>query len=126
MIPIEDFLLAAEAVLGIDAERLARTARIELAESALAAPFASFEGHEFYVHPIQKAAVLASRIMRNHALPDGNKRVALVMMRNYLSDQGFRLEASATEIDRVFRAVAAREMPEDRFELWAFSRAQQM
>ena len=77
MIPTEDFLLAAEAVLGIDAERLAQMARIELAESALAAPFASFEGHEFYVHPVQKAAVLV-----------------------------------------VFRAVAARELPEDRFELW--------
>lgn len=45
---LTDFLLIAEAVLGVDAQELAYAARLDLAESALAAPAAAFEGHEFY------------------------------------------------------------------------------
>jgi death-on-curing protein len=114
----EDFLLAAEAVLGVEMHKLERATKISLAESALAAPFASFGGQDFYEHPIQRAAVLASRIMRSHPLPDGNKRVALILMDLYLEQEGFRLEAAASDIDRTLRAVAAREMAEDDFVTW--------
>ncbi len=72
---LADFLLVAEAVLGTDAGELAYTARLALAESALAAPSASFESHEFYPTFAEKAAVLCHHIIRNHPLPDGNKRV---------------------------------------------------
>jgi hypothetical protein len=41
-----DYLLIAEAVLEIPSERLARLERIGLAESALPAPAAEFEGTE--------------------------------------------------------------------------------
>lgn len=118
MIGIEDFLLAAEAVLGIDTDRIERVTKISLAESALAAPFASFGGQDFYEHPIQRAAVLASRIMRNHPLPDGNKRVALILMDLYLEQEGFQLETTAADIDGTLRAVAAREMAENDFVIW--------
>jgi death on curing protein len=118
VIGLEDLLLAAEAVLGLDAGKLERVTKISLAESALAAPFASFGGQDFYEHPIQRAAVLASRIMRNHPLPDGNKRVALILMDLYLEQEGFRLTASAADIDRTFRAVAAKEMAEDDLVIW--------
>ncbi len=118
MIGIEDFLLAAEAALGIDADRIERVTKISLAESALAAPFASFGGHDFYEHPIQRGAVLASRIMRNHPLPDGNKRVALILMDLYLEQEGFQLETTAADLDRTLRAVAAREMSENDFVIW--------
>jgi death on curing protein len=118
VVGLEDFLLAAEAVLGIDTDRLERATKISLAESALAAPFASFGGQDFYEHPLQRAAVLASRIMRNHPLPDGNKRVALILMDLYLEQEGFQLEAAAADLDRTFRGVAAREMTEDDFVIW--------
>lgn len=118
MIGLEDLLLAAEAVLGIDTVRLERVTKLSLAESALAAPFASFGGQDFYGHPIQRAAVLASRIMRNHPLPDGNKRVALILMDLYLEQEGFQLKATAADVDRTLRAVAAREMAEGDFVIW--------
>jgi death-on-curing protein len=105
---IEDLLLAAEGVLGIDAERLINVTQIPLAESALAAPFAGVADRQFYEHPVQQAAVLASRIIRNHPLPDGNKRVALILMELHLEEHGYRLTAEPQEIDRMFRAVAAR------------------
>ena len=83
MISIEHFLLVAEAVLGIDAERLKNVTKIGLAESALAAPFATYGGHDFYEHHVKRAAIVASRIVCNHPLPDGNKRVALLLMDLY-------------------------------------------
>jgi death on curing protein len=126
MLEIEAFLAAAEQVLGIDAHRLARVTKIELAESALAAPFASFGGHDFYGHPVQRAAILASRIIRNHPLPDGNKRVALLLMDLYLEEHGYRLTATPKEIDRMFRAVAARAQTEDYFVVWLGSRTERV
>lgn len=115
MIEIALFLQIAERVLDIDADRLKNVTKIGSAESALAAPFAGFGGHDFYNDPVQRAAILASRVMRNHPLPDGNKRVALILMDYYLEDQGLRCSATDREIDRVFRAVAASDMTEDYF-----------
>jgi death-on-curing protein len=77
---LADFLLIAEAVLGVDARELAYAARLNLAESALAAPSATLEGHEFYPTFPEKAAVLCSRLIRNHPLPDGNKRVGYLCL----------------------------------------------
>jgi death-on-curing protein len=123
MVGLADFLLAAEAVLGVDAERVARATRIPLAESALAAPFASFEGRDLYPDdPIARASILASRIMRNHPLPDGNRRVALVLMDLYLEDQGMRLNAKPADVDRTFRSVAAGRLSEADFASWLRSR----
>lgn len=122
MFEVEDFLMAAEAVLGIDAGRLARVTKIPLVESALAAPYASFGGHDFYEHPVQRAAILASRIMRDHPLPDGNKRVALILMDIYLKEHGYTLTATPQDIDRTFRLLAGSRMTEDYFTVWLNSR----
>jgi death on curing protein len=51
---------------------LAKGSRLDLADSALHAPSASFEGNEFYPDLIDKAAVLTSRLAWNHPLIDGN------------------------------------------------------
>jgi len=71
-------VLIAEAVLGIDAGRLLRVIDVASAESALAAPFAGSGDVELYPDVPVKAAILCSRLIRNHPLPDGNKRVAHV------------------------------------------------
>jgi len=124
VLEIEHFLAVAESVLGIDAERLARVTKIPLAESALAAPFAGVGDVQFYEHPVHRAAVLASRILRNHPLPDGNKRVALILMVLYLEENGLMLTASPQEVDSVLRAVASRKHTEDYFMVWLCSRTE--
>jgi death on curing protein len=124
MVGLGDFLLAAEAVLGIDAERIARATKIPLAESALAAPFVSFEGRDLYPDPIQRAAILASRIVRNHPLPDGNARVALLLMDIYLDEHGLRLRATADDVDRTFRALAGGRLSETDFVDWLRGRTE--
>ena len=77
---LADFLAISEIVLGQPAEDIAFVSRLELAESALHAPAASFGGVEFYPDLVTKAAVLCTRIVKNHPLPDGNKRVGFVGM----------------------------------------------
>ncbi|MEN8114755.1 MAG: Fic family protein [Actinomycetota bacterium] len=77
---LADFLAISELVLTQPAEDIARISRLELAESALHAPAASFGGVEFYPDLAVKAAVLCTRIVKNHPLPDGNKRVGFVCM----------------------------------------------
>lgn len=77
---LADFLAISELVLGQSAEDIAFVSRLELAESALHAPGASFGGVEFYPDLVVKAAILCTRIVKNHPLPDGNKRVGFVGM----------------------------------------------
>jgi death-on-curing protein len=74
-----DYLAAAAEILGVSEERLARLPRIRLAESALAAPFAGLGEEDAYPTLELKAAVLLERLVRNHPLPDGNKRAPFAM-----------------------------------------------
>lgn len=61
-----------QAFTGIPAKTLVKASRLELLDSALHAPQAGFGDEEFYPDLIDKAAVLAVRIARNHPLLDGN------------------------------------------------------
>jgi death-on-curing protein len=120
-----EFLLIAEAVLGTPAELLARTVLIPSAESALAAPFASFGGVDFYEDPVERAAICCSRIIRNHPFPDGNKRVGYECMREMLERGGVpwpRPTQDADEIAGTIERVAAREVSEREFVRWTKAR----
>ena len=57
---LADFLIIAEAVLGLSADLIAAQARFGLAESALHALAASFGGEDFYPDVPAKAAVLCA------------------------------------------------------------------
>ncbi len=123
---ISDFLLIAEAVLRVEAERLARTVRIPAAEAALAAPFASLDGVPFYSDPAERAAICCSRIIRGNPLPDGNKRVAYECMREMLERSGVgwpRPREDAEEIAAKVEGLAARRISEPDFVRWVKLRA---
>ena len=124
---LADLLLIAEAVLGESAERLARIVLIPGAESALAAPFARFDGVDFYDDPVERAAICCSRIIRNHPFPDGNKRVGYECMREMLERGGFpwpRPGADAEEIADTVEGLAARTISEREFVGWVRSRVE--
>ena len=107
---LADYLLIAEAVLEIPAERLARLERISLAESALLDPAAEFEGTEAYPDLVAKAAALCWHLVKNHPLPDGNKRAAFLALRVFLDRNGavwHRSPDDPAETDSVIRGVAA-------------------
>lgn len=119
---IADFLLIAEAVLGIEAERLARETRLPAAEAALAAPFAGVEGVPFYADAVERAAICCSRIIRYNPLPDGNKRVGYECMREMLERSGIawpRPREDAEEIALKIEGLAAGRISEPDFVRWA-------
>lgn len=124
---LADFLLIAEAVLDIPAEDLANVARIDLAESALHAPAAEFGGVEFYTDLPTKTAVLASRIIRNHPLPDGNKRVGYLCGLEFVARNGGIWtrppdDPEGDETVAIIEGVAAGEVDEDALRDWITDR----
>jgi death-on-curing protein len=68
-----------------------------LLESALARPQASAFGEAAYPDIHQKAAALLHSLARNHALVDGNKRIALAATIAFLGMNGIRLTLSNDE-----------------------------
>jgi death-on-curing protein len=114
---LADFLLIGEAALGVSAEDLARVAQLNLAASALDAPAAEFGGVEFYPEFPMKVAILCSHLIRNHPLPDGNKRVGFLCTVEFAERNGYVWEPPAgdepggEETVKVIERVAAGEMP---------------
>jgi len=116
---ISDFLLIAEAVLDIDPERLAHVADLGAADSALAAPFAGWGDADVYPDASIKAAVLCSRLIRNHPLPDGNKRVAYLAMRELLARNGYEwIRPEDAETARMVERLAPSDVSEEAFAAW--------
>jgi death on curing protein len=78
-----------------------------LLESALARPQATVHGADAYASLEQKAAALLHSLARNHALVDGNKRLALAATIAYLGLNGRRLTLSNDEAYTLVMDVAA-------------------
>lgn len=122
---LEDLLLIAEAVLGMRAEALVGAMRLSAAQSALDAPFAPAEGTaDRYPGLAAKAAVLCSRIVRNHPLPDGNKRVALIAMLELIERNGGEWSeppGGQEEVAATLERLASRELSEGEFAAWVLA-----
>ena len=111
-------LLIAEEVTGISAGTTTRISRIDLLESALNAPLAGFGEQEFYPEIFEKAAVLGSRIVRNHPLQDGNKRLSWSMIVIFMDLNGYELVSDEDDaVDTVLK-LAAGELTEALFAVW--------
>ncbi len=95
----EDLLHIAERVLGHDA----RARDIGLLESAVARPQASVGGRDAYPGIHEKAAALLLSLCGNHALVDGNKRLALAALIAFYGMNGYRLSMTN---DHAYELVA--------------------
>ena len=116
-------LIIGEAVTGIDATTLASVSRIELLDSALHAPQAGIGDEDFYPDFFMKAAVLCSRIARNHPLPDGNKRLAWTCLVVFCELNGFELAPDTADAVDTVVSVAAGQTSETELADWVRSRA---
>ena len=77
---------------------------VGLLESALARPRASAFGRDAYPDLHLKAAALFQSLARNHALVDGNKRLAWTACRTFLAINGQWISATENErFDLVIR-----------------------
>lgn len=125
-IDLADFLLIAEFHTGIAAQQLARMDRVvQLAESALAAPFAGYGDVELHPSFVEKAAIYASRVLRYHPLPDGNKRTAYDVMSEFIERNGYTFEhpdGGLMETAEMVERLAAQLVSEDEFCAWLAER----
>ncbi|MDN5892820.1 MAG: type II toxin-antitoxin system death-on-curing family toxin [Nocardioides sp.] len=78
-----------------------------LLQSALARPRASVFGSDAYLTLEEKAAALLHSLARNHALVDGNKRLALAATIAFLGVNGRRLTLTNDEAYHLVMEVAA-------------------
>lgn len=81
-----------------------------LLESALARPRATVFGDDAYSTVEAKAAALLHSLARNHALIDGNKRLALAAMIAFLGVNGRRLTFTNDEAYGFVMSVATGEL----------------
>jgi death-on-curing protein len=104
---VEDLLHVAKRVLGSVEVR-----DVGLLESAAARPRATAFGRDAYPTLYEKAAALIHSIARNHALVDGNKRLALAGGIAFLGMNGWVLAATEDEAYDLIVATAAGDLDE--------------
>ena len=99
---LEDLLHVAERTLGT-----ADVRDLGLLQAALSRPRTSAFGRDAYVTMHEKAAALLHSIARNHALVDGNKRLALAATIAFYGMNGQRLTFSNDEAFELIMSVAS-------------------
>jgi death-on-curing protein len=102
---VEDLLHIAERTIGNVEVR-----DLGLLESAAARPQAAAFGEDAYATVIEKSAALVHSIARNHALVDGNKRLALAGGIAFLGVNGLQLTMSNDEAYVLIVSVATGEL----------------
>ncbi len=78
-----------------------------LLESALAAPFQTFDGEPAYPSLKAKAARLGVGLVSNHPFVDGNKRTGAHVMLVFLALNGVELRYEQQELIDAFLSVAS-------------------
>jgi death-on-curing protein len=80
---------------------------IEALESALAQPRMTFDAKDLYPTIVEKAAALGFSLIRNHPFVDGNKRTGHAAMEVFLLLNGYEINASVDEQERIILQLAA-------------------
>lgn len=101
----DELLVIAERVVGRVIVR-----DLGLLEAAAARPRTGLGGEDAYQSLELKAAALLHSVARNHALVDGNKRLALAATLVFLGVNGWRLDMTNDEAYELVMAVAAGQL----------------
>jgi prophage maintenance system killer protein len=81
-------------------------------ETVLATPLASFGGESPYPDLASKAAVLTYSLAKSQACPDGNKRLAEILIFEFLAMNGAEFEPGRGELADAILRVAASDRSE--------------
>ena len=87
-------------------------------ESAINRPFATFEKHDLYPTPSDKAAAILESILINHPFIDGNKRTAYVLMRLLLLNYGFDILADQDDKYKMVISASKGDLRFDEIKNW--------
>jgi death-on-curing protein len=88
---------------------------LDALESALAQPRVTFGGQELYPTIIEKASALGFSLIQNHPFVDGNKRAGHAAMETFPVLNGFEIDASVDEQERIVLQVASGKLERDEF-----------
>lgn len=94
-----------------------------LLDSALNAPFQTFDGKEIYPALLSKAAVMCRSIISNHPFVDGNKRIGIHVMLIFLELNGIKLQYSQNELIELGLGVASSNLSSDDILKWLIEHA---
>lgn len=106
-------VLSKEQVIALHTQLIAETGGLDgirddsLLESALNAPFQSFDGIDVFPSIQQKAARLAFGLIKNHAFIDGNKRIGVHTMLVFLALNKIELDYTQDELSDTVLKIAA-------------------
>ena len=115
-VPAVEFLTL-EDILGlVNALGAGPVRDLGLLDSACHRPQAGFFGQEAYLTLSGKAAALMHSLACNHALVDGNKRLALLATVVFLRINGHRLDLTDDEAFDLTMSVAAGQLDADGIE----------
>ncbi len=89
-----------------------------LLNSALNAPFQTFDGKELYETIEEKGARLGYSLIKNHAFLDGNKRIGILVLMVFLEVNGVPLRPTPEELTRVTLDVASGELGYEELLAW--------
>ena len=89
-----------------------------LLDSALAAPFQSFEDQDLFPSIYQKAARLGFGLASNHAFIDGNKRIGAHAMLVFLELNNIHIGYSQEELSGIFLDIASGNKGYDELRVW--------
>lgn len=89
-----------------------------LLDSAISAPFQTFDGQYVYTTIEQKAARLGFSLIKNHAFLDGNKRIGVLAMLTFLEINGIQIDASDEELIAIGLGVADSSMDDKELLKW--------
>lgn len=105
-------ILSKEQILALHKELIEETGGINglkdegMLESALAAPFQTFDGEDLFPSIYQKAARAGYGLACNHAFIDGNKRIGAHAMLVFLMLNDIELKYDQKELSDLFLNIA--------------------
>lgn len=96
----------------------------DLLDSALNAPFQTFDSKELYSSLLSKAAVMCRSVISNHPFVDGNKRTGIHTMLVFLELNGIKPEYTQSELIELGLGVAAGQLSYDDILNWLVEHTQ--
>jgi death on curing protein len=87
-------------------------------KSAVAQPQMTFDSIDLYLTIEEKAAALGYSLICNHPFVDGNKRLGHAAIECFLILNGYQLEASVEESEKIILSVAAGACARGDFLIW--------
>jgi len=91
---------------------------LSLLESALAQPATTFAGQDLHPSLIDKAAALAFSLVANHPFVDGNKRIGHAAMEVFLVLNGYQIQASIGDQERLMLDLASGTLDREQLAAW--------